>query len=348
MKSFITFFAMIIYTQLFVYSQGNIDPSSDTALFESQEILEVKLQANFEKLLKDRSDERPSYTAVLTYIDESGEEIQMDNLKLKIRGNFRRKRSTCSFPPLRINFAKKKTKGTIFEGQDKLKLVTHCQTKSAIFEQYTLQEQLIYKMYNLISEYSFRTRLIRITYIDSAEKYAPFAKYAFLIEDEDLMVDRLGGKIQELPGIPPTLLDQKTMGLLGVFQYMIGNTDWSVPYGHNIKTMTKERMDKIIPIPYDFDWAGIISAPYAQPNPMFGTQSVKQRVYRGFCIDDKLEESILEKFISQKAAIIALVEEDSLLNEKVKKRNLKYLYGFFKIIEAPKSRENLIFAQCRD
>ncbi len=322
--------------------------SANTQLFSKKEIIEVKLHTNLAALLKDRADQRDYHPAKLIYTDEDGNEVTMDAVKLRLRGHFRRKRSTCDFPPIKINFATKKTKGTIFEGQDKLKLVTHCQNNSKLFEQYVLQEHLIYQMYNCINEHSFLTRLIHITYIDSSEKYDPISKYAFLIEDEDLMAERLEGTMIETPGLAPMHLDQEVASRLAIFQYMIGNTDFSIPYMHNIKLLQKRGGGLPIPIPYDFDWSGLIYIPYTQPHEMFKTENVKQRVFRGGCREPAEFEADIAYFQSKKSEIMELLEQDPRLNKKRKNKSRTYLERFFKILDSPRLLKVNIYDECRE
>ena len=64
---------------------------------------------------------------------------------------------------------------------------------------------------------------------------------------------------------------------------MIGNTDWNLDKSHNIELIRPASGGAPIPVPYDFDWSGLIAPPYARPNQMLGIGSVKQRLFRGFC-----------------------------------------------------------------
>jgi len=331
-----------------LYAQQSSSLSANDLLFGSEEPLKVELVCNFKALLKDRDEEREYHPATLTYTDEHGQKVVMEYLKLRTRGNFRRKRATCAFPPIRLNFVKDQTEGTLFEGQDKLKLVTHCQNKSSAYQQYVLQEYLIYKMYNLLTPYSFRVRLLDITYVDSAGKYEPMNKHAFIIEDEDLMAERLGGKMVEIPGISPLSLDQEISSRLAIFQFMVGNTDFSLPYMHNVKLLQIPGQQAIIPIPYDFDWSGLISAPYAVPNETLGIKSVRERVFRGFCRPKEEFKADIQLFIDKNPQLLAVVSEFPLLNEKTKKRTLKYLQSFFNIIESPSACQREIFQACRE
>ena len=63
---------------------------------------------------------------------------------------------------------------------------------------------------------------------------------------------------------------------MSVFQYMVGNTDWSMVRFHNVEVSRTPR-GVYVPVPYDFDWTGLVSTRYARPNEGLGIRSVRQR-----------------------------------------------------------------------
>ena len=162
-------------------------------LFSSNEPVEFVLEANWDELDGDRDQESEERPGQVHWTSPSGEEITIP-IEVKTRGNFRLRKSTCSSPPLRLDFPGTGTEGTLFHGQDKIKLVSHCRNRDN-FEQNLLEEYLAYRIYNLLTDISFRVRLARITYVDSMGNADPVTRMAFLIEDEDAMADRLGAWI---------------------------------------------------------------------------------------------------------------------------------------------------------
>lgn len=328
-----------------LYAQDSAEESSIHPLFAEVAPLKVTLSADFKALMKDRGEDPDYHPAHIMYLDEEGNEVETDEIKIKVRGNFRRK--NCRFPPIRLNFDKDEIPNTIFDGQNKLKMVTPCETKRDIFEQYLLQEYLIYRMYNLLTDNSFQVRLLEVTYLDSAEKYDPIERYAFLIEDEDKLADRLNFNPAEARVHPKACQTDET-GMMALFQFMIGNTDWSIPNLHNVKLMlSKKPGERPLAIPYDFDWSGFINAPYAQPNPMLGTRTVRERVFRGFCRSEAEWEQSFARMLAAKEAILSLVRDFEPLSDKVREESLEYLQDFFRIIEAPDLREEYIIDACR-
>ncbi len=317
---------------------------AEPPLFASHETLELRIEANFNKIHKERKAKAKAHPATLRMESSDGTEQEL-GLKIKTRGIFRLKRSTCSDPPLRLDFPKTELAGTVFEGQNKLKLVTHCRDNDD-YEQNTLEEYLIYRTFNLLTDSSFRVRLVRITYVDSRGNDADMVRYGFLIEDEDAMASRLAGKIVKAREAPPNLLSDEESALVSVFQYMIGNTDFSVVFFHNIK-LVQTATGSYWPIPYDFDWAGIVGADYAEPNSRFGTRSVRDRVYMGFCRPAVDFGLIYQRFQQNREAIINLFATQEGLSQRSRERAVRYLGEFFSTLDEPSKAAWEIVGTCR-
>lgn len=316
--------------------------SSLHPLFATEEILEMNLTMNFQELLRDRDEERDYHQAVLSYTDHNNKPVVID-LKVKVRGNNRRDSKVCGFPPLLLNFSSKNTANTLFSHQNKIKVVTNCRD-----DEYVLKEYLVYKLYNLISEKSFRVRLCKINYQNTQNNKISNSKYAFLIEDEDDMAER--NKATLLADhilVRMDKADTKSMATLAVFQYMIGNTDWSVPYRHNIKIISLNPAMAPIPVPYDFDYAGIVGTPYAVPPPELGITSVRQRLFRGYCFTDQVFEEVIDQFNPLKNDIYQVYLNCDLLDQRYVKNTIKYLDAFYKTINNPKDFQHAFIRACQ-
>jgi hypothetical protein len=231
-------------------------------LFSPETLLEFTLKADFDQLDDDREQEVEERPGTVLWRTPGGEEVSIP-MKVQTRGIFRLKKSTCSFPPLRLNFADTAAVGTVFEGQDKIKLVAHCRDRDS-YEQNLLEEFLAYRIYNVLTPVGFQVQLARITYVDTSGKDDPVTRLAFLIEDEDAMAERVEGMMLEVASAPAEHFRQDQAGLMYVYQYAIGNTDWSMTHFHNVKVMRIGT--DYFPIPYDFDFSGLVDAPYAGPN----------------------------------------------------------------------------------
>jgi len=316
-------------------------------LFDAHDLLELTLKANFDTIFKDRGNDRTYHPATLTFLAEESSFVSLD-IKIKTRGKTRLRTGNCDFPPLRLNFKKKQVEHTLFANQDKLKLVTHCRTQRQAYEQYLLQEYLAYRVYNLLTDMSFRVRLARITYQDSAGRREPVTRLAFLIEDQEAMVKRNGAISMEGKKAHQKWMDAEHMVLLAVYQYMIGNTDWSVAGLHNIKLIQQvSGIPSPIAVPYDFDYAGVVNAPYAIPAAELGMENVRERLYRGFCRPEVKWPPIFALFNQQREAIYALYQNQPLLDEKQIKSTLEYFDEFYKIINNPRKVKWEILRVCR-
>jgi len=309
------------------YSIGN-----PAELFSSHEVIELNLKGDYKTLFKDIGDDREEHPFKLEY-GNNGDTIVLD-VAIATRGNFRRKAENCNFPPLKFNFKKKQVKNTLFEGINKIKLVTHCKSKSGKYEEYTLKEYLIYRVYNIITDTSLRVRLALINYLDTVSGKKTQQSYGFFIESDGAFEDR----IEAIETKQKYFLQDKTrydhIGKLAIFQYMVGNTDWAVSTLHNIKLFITDTLQPPYAIPYDFDWCGAVNAFYAKPLPRFELETVQERLYRGYCRDMAEYLQYAAYFIEKKDEIYSMVENFDLLDHKDTKRLIKYFDDFYTVISS--------------
>jgi hypothetical protein len=309
-------------------------------LFAEHSPLQVTIEAPLKMLMKERPD-KDYLEGTFSYTKDDGTQ-QVFDLKLRTRGNFRRKKETCNFAPIRLNFRKKQLKDTIFDGQDKLKLVTHCQQNKDSFEQLVLREYLAYRILQVLTPRSFAVRLMHINYVDT-QGLGPRLKYGFVLEDDDDVADRVGMKAVKRGNVKHADLDRRQENLVEVFQYLIGNTDFSLVQGpadddccHNSMLLSKTEGPPYTPLPYDFDFAGLVNAPYAAPNPRFRLRSVRSRLYRGLCSNNDLLPETFRLFLAKKAAVYAIVEELDMFSGQSRRSTINYLDTFFETITDPK------------
>lgn len=323
-----------------VHGQGT--PSS---LFESDDVIAVALKTDFKRLFDDRGDDPQQQPATLSYKDAAGSEHSQE-IKVRLRGNFRKKH--CNFPPIRLNFAKKASEGTLFEGEDKLKLVTHCQDKKDEYEQYVLMEYLAYRMYNELTDQSFRVRLVQVTYEDTDGNRKPITRYGFLIEDDELMAERNNGfHLDNHTGYHQESTDYSQILMMAVFQFMIGNTDWSVPALHNIRLISTEESQLPIAVPYDFDFSGLVNSNYASPSPKLPIKTVRQRLYRGYCRPQEEVSRQAEVFQTKKDQFYALIKGMEPLSRVVRGNAIDYLNDFYKTISSEKRMRRAFENTCQ-
>ncbi|MBW6460701.1 MAG: hypothetical protein K0B08_09020 [Bacteroidales bacterium] len=299
-------------------------------LFQSDELLQIELKADFRKVFLV-TDDSTYFPARLSFIDDEGQLKTMD-IQIRTRGKTRRKMGVCSFTPLRVNFPKKETAGTPFEGQNVLKLVSHC-NKANHNEQNIILEYLIYKAFNVLTDSSFKVRPARIDYIYDDKKGETIQKFAFFIEREKLLAERLLMVERKPDRVRPDRVDPYQACLVDIFQYMIGNADYSIYERHNVIILSDAfGTGQPVAVPYDFDWSGVVLANYAVPNPKINTKDVTVRVYRGIKQEPEILNRSIRRFQEKKEEIYSLFEDFELLDNKEKKRVTRYLDDFYRVI----------------
>ncbi len=301
-------------------------------LFKDDVPLQMTLTTDVRQLTGEKSKEAFQKAIVTLKLPDST--LVKEEIELRARGNFRK--DYCYIPSLMLNF--KTVDVNKMASLEKMKMVCTCRMGKE-FEPLVIKEYLSYKMFNTLTDMSFRVRLVNVTFIDSEGKKKPISQYGFLIEDVDDMAKRNGCKELELKKLPAEASNRKFMTMVNLFQYMIGNTDWSVPGDHNIKLIQPRDSANARPfaVPYDFDFSGLVDAPYAIPDEQLGTTSVKERVYRGFPRTmEELQESIVN-FNAKKIEIYKLVTDQEQLDKRSKDDMIKYLDEFYKIINDPGS-----------
>jgi hypothetical protein len=307
-------------------------------LFASTEPLAITLVGDFKAINKDRKPEsRQSFPGTLKLADDVAIPIT-----LNARGHLRRMTQTCDYVPLRVQFAKQAGKGTIFARQDALKLVVQC-GGGGDYEQYILREHLAYRMYNVITHKSFRSRLVRVTYVDPAGKTMGTRAGMFL-EDDASVARRMEGRIVELPRLLFADLDMDSLMPMMIFEYMIGNTDYSIYALHNVRIV--QRPDKSLhPVPYDFDVTGLVNPPYAIPARGLMLKAVTDRMYRGPCRRQELVDPHVANFLAKKDLVKALLEAIPGLDRRSRDDVKLFINSFYSSIDSSKDVKGL-FVSC--
>ena len=322
-------------TALQAQTVGEPDP-----LFRSDDILDVRIIAPLSTLRSDRkSDEE--LPGKFQYTNASGE-LQELYVGVRTRGRFRLQKKVCTFPPLRLNFKKSQTRNTLFHGQDKVKLVTHCRS-SGRYAMMVPREFLTYRILNTLTDISFRVRLMRITYVDTEKDNAEDIHYGFIIEHRDRLAKRLDMPVLEILKTRISALNPEYLNLISMYQYLIGNTDFSPVQGpkggnccHN-QVLFGVEGKPILSIPYDFDQAGIVNAPHASPNPLFkNLRTVRQRLYRGRCVNAQFLDATIASFKDRRGDILQLINELEALDDSARKTVNNYVNRFYGILDSEK------------
>ena len=299
-------------------------------LFRDLEPIEFTLRANYRSLHRSKTRASAEHNAVLSLAGADGSQLDIP-LRVRSRGHWRLK--NCVIPPLRLNFQKTHTEGTPFASLDKNRLVMHCRDNDE-FDQYVLREYQLYRVLNTLTDISHRARLARVTYVDSATSNPITTRYAFILEEDSEMAERSGGKLLKAQGAKVGDLDPYHDALVGVFQYMVGNVDWSVAGLHNVLLVQKGV--NVYATVYDFDFTGTVRTRYSVPDYRLPISNTRQRLFRGYCAGADEYDQVFAWFNDRKETIFALYSESDpvgkLLDRRYADETLRYFEEFYKII----------------
>lgn len=320
-------------------------------LFSSDDPIRMTLRTDIEWLRDERNDS-VEVEGTLTYVDLDGTE-KVGTVDVRTRGNFRRSKKNCNFPPLRLDFKTGDMKGTVFEGQDKLKLVTPCNDGRDDYQRYVFNEYLTYKIYNLLTPASFRARLVEITYEDIEGDYDTRTKVGFLLEDNDAMAERNRATLEEVGQFHPARTFGQYSVLAAMFNYMIGNTDWSPVYFHNVELIRTEDA-RYLTVPYDFDFSGAVNARYATVDPSLQDRirRVRQRLFRGFCRPELAFPDAVAKFDETRDRVRQLYYDFAArgyeqFDEDDAKDAWEYFEDFYRVVDEPDRFDREVIRDCR-
>jgi hypothetical protein len=314
-------------------------------LFRTDSALTVTITTEIGPLIKQRDSlELVKHPAVFSY-GADGKQVNIP-ARLRARGHFRRQARNCDFPPLWLDIKSSDGKQTVLAGLNKLKITTNCRPKSPDYEQYILQEYAVYRMYALLTDNSYRTRLLHITYRDTLGKTAPITTWGFFVEDVQDVAIHLERKVLPAQGARFDDLDPDALSLLSMFEYFIGNTDWSISALHNI-ALLQDSAARIVPVAYDFDWTGAVDARYAFPDKSLKIHSVSDRLYRGNCMTPAQLKTVLDRFRAKRPAIEAVVTQMPQLSPERAKHMKGFFDDFWKRIDDPRGLQREITDDCQ-
>lgn len=334
---------LLRYTLLLVFIGIHSFSAISQPLFNQESVIEIRIEAPFDSVRKSDCNNPKNFKARL-YINNNIDTAY--GIEIRKRGKFRCDNNNCSYPPMFLYFGKDSTmKGGIF-GNRKIKLVNPCRLKSKRYQDYVFKEYLVYKILAIFTPYSLKVRLAHITRVNTSNPGDNISYFGFFLERDEDMADRNKSKILNATNVKSSEFDSTAMNFVDVFQFMVGNTDWSVTEPHNIIILSTNPFKPPIPVPYDFDWSGAVNAYYAQPQPHLNLRSVLQRYYMGYCRSSSDLSKTLDTFKQKKQEVFNLVKSDLYLSSKGKKQLLNYLDDFYKEIENQNLTKSVLMTEC--
>lgn len=320
--------------------------STDIGLFCKDEPFVCDLTFDIRKFSREKYIDQYQ-EAKLTYHLNDSVDLEK-SIRIKARGIFRK--NHCYLPPIKIKMKKTEIQSGELRGIKNLKLVTCCKY-SRTYEQYVLKEYLIYKLYNLLTDCSFRVRLMQIRYVDiGGKKPKEYLSYSFAIEDVDVLAERNNAIKIKIKTLNQSLIDKVSMNRVALFQFMIGNTDWSVPGQHNLKLLKLNDPFVLTPIvvPYDFDYSGFVDTYYSIPDERLGIDNVRERLFQGICCTCEEFEATIQEFLDKKDCIYQTILEFKYFEDRTRKEVLTYIDEFYNIIESDDLIRRNISNSCKN
>ena len=317
-----------------------MDGYGDQSIFDklsSDEPLELELVADFDSLILTKNEE--SYFPGLLNFNDGKDSMIVNMIKIGTRGKTRKK--ICDFPPIRLKFPKPLLKESNLSKYKTLKLVTPCFNKTG-YKDLISKEMLCYQIFQELTENSFRVQSARVGIKQNKDVENSTKMVSFLIENDKEMANRLGGALLDKSTTKVKTIDIESYNLLALFQYMIGNTDWNLSRRHNIKLVTREGNSAPIPVPYDFDYSGIVNADYAVPHPNLPIKNVRERFFQWRGKEAKALQPSVDILLSKKESILNLIKNAPMKDQKNKEEMLAYVLDFYKIIETEGELEKLV------
>ena len=319
-------------------------------LFDSDTEVAVTVTAPFKRMFAKKGGGTKA-EGMLHYTDATGDRREVN---VRISTGHGMRSDYCQFPPLTLGLEATEIAGTPFEGLGALYLTTHCRRGSQN-EQYMYLEYLIYRMYSLVTEYALAVRRLNISYEDTDARQPVVDAYAYAIEDVTATAARLGMSRIKVQSHELKDIDLRSLAMLSLFQFMIGNTDWSAlrprppePCCHNAHIIANpHNSTKHFVIAFDFDQAGLINARYATPSQMLPIRSVRQRLYRGFCAEQPYLPETIDALNRAKPQFMALFRDDPFLNERSRDSALDYITESYRIINTERRLQTEIVGKCR-
>jgi len=295
-------------------------------LFSVEEPLYLTLRLDVKALQKTRHQDA-YHDAVMIHM--VGSEFQVTNsVQVKPREGMRQK--YCALPPLWLKIVNSGIKTDSLKDEFRMNMVVRCKNVDQ-YESYVLKEYLAYKIYNIITPHSYRVRLVRLSIIDTGKSNKMTEDWAFLQEPDELMTLRLKGKMIANDALSMSGVNPEVINSLSMFQYMIGNTDYSVTGRHNLQilALNSGNPSGFLPVPSDFDYSGLVNADYAVPSEALGTNSVQERYYLGPCRPKQVHKETIQELARFEDEIMEYIKDFEYLDDTGKVDAIEYLDGYF-------------------
>ncbi len=303
------------------------------SLFSDRSTLNIKIETNLEKLY-NHVEEPENQKATLTfYLNDSVKMVKL--IKIRVRGHTRK--TLCSVPPLRVDFDRSEFLNDWLGAITSLKVFNTC-SDGAEYNSYLHKEYIMLEIYRLLTDVSYRVRLLKLNITDTKNVTDDISAFAFFLENDKKLASRTNSIETELEETTvgelvrsfymyPSEETAYNVAVLSIYQYMMGNTDWNIAGLHNLKLYDLPKTQYLVP--YDFDYSGFVNAKYAVPSASIPIKNIRDRYYQGPCSDPAIFGKALDHIISKKERIYQTILFYPYLKKKEKEKMIDYLDEFF-------------------
>jgi hypothetical protein len=310
----------ILLSLLFpVYLLGQ--PSLFDVLHSDADTAVLRIDTDWSKLVRKKKDKSYQPATVSLTL---GDSTLTFRAKLRSRGNVRLE--VCQNPSLKLKLRKDELLAAGFSDLNEFKFVLQCSNNSQ-GESYLNREQVVYDLHAVYSNFSHRTIPIDLD-LGKADLIN-----AFMVEHEEQMAARFKAKVLETKKLSTRGLHRPAYVNMCLFNYLILNTDWHVFNLHNLKFINPDESLDLIPVPYDFDYSGFVGAHYAIPREELSIGSIYVPKWLGKRVTPTEAKAGAKHYLAQQGAAEKLLNEHPGLDKRDRKRLLKRLEAFYKILK---------------
>lgn len=300
-------------------------------IFQIEGKPKITLETDYKHLLRKRRDEE--YQPASFDLKDSNNKViyHMDG-RMRSRGN--KRKEVCAIPPIKFDFSDETLIAAGLDTIDKIKFVLPCKN-SSLDQERLYKEKFLYDLYHLIDTNSMQSKLVDIEFIHEGKSAAEYVGY--VVEDEEAYASRHDAQIVESGRLSAAALDRPSFLKIIFFQFMLGNTDWAVETKHNLELVKFPWAQRIIAIPYDFDYSGFVDQSYAVPHESMPIKSVRERYFHVYKMNQSEFDEMVEFYKSKESEIMQLLQNATYMQPKTIDQSRKYLEGFFKLLKKPNS-----------
>jgi len=298
-------------------------------IYHLEGLPQLEITTNVKRLV-NRRDKEEYQSASLKLKDKDDLDLLTFSGKARARGHMRKK--VCWLPPIKFNLSKVQLQAYGLSHVDKLKMVFRCRDRS-VDDIYNAREFFLYELYHMIDTNSIRARRVNFSLIEGVKERYNFD--GFLVEDEEEYANRKNAIVVESGTIHAGSLERDPFLKFMFFQYMIANTDWTIANKHNIEFVKLPGIQRVVALPYDFDYSGFVGQSYAVPHSSLPIESVHQRHFLNYEITEEEYYRMVEYYLSLETDIYNFCDEATYMDEKTRTQNKNYLGKFFQLLRNP-------------